>query len=150
MQTLRLAVVTFLVVSVSVPASAASEERQLKAMLTEFLDAASTGGKGKPVFERFFADDVIYTRSTAQVLHKSDLMKSVDQPPPADAPKTTYDQADTTIHLFGDNLAIVNFQLVRRVVADKPEIRSYRNTATFLKRNNRWQVIAWQSTAVPK
>ena len=74
-------------------------------------------------------------------------MKSFDTPPPPDAPKTTYEQADTIVRQFGDSLAIVNFQLIRRVAGTgKPEITHFRNTAAFLKRNNRWQVIAWQST----
>jgi len=39
----------------------APSARQLTSMLNEFLDAAGRGDRA--VFDRFFADDVIYTRS---------------------------------------------------------------------------------------
>src|SRR5262245_11787749 len=125
--------------------SAAAEE--LKNLLHEFLSAA--GRSDKAVFERFFADDLIYTRSAGVTISKADIMKGLNEPPKPDDPKTTYDGDDITVHEYG-NMAIVNFRLIQNLEKDgKKETNYFRNTGTFLKRNGRWQAVAWQATRVP-
>ena len=57
---------------------------QLIAMLNNFLAAAShtpASATDKAVFDQFFADDVIYTRAAGMVVSKSDIMRSLDEPP---------------------------------------------------------------------
>lgn len=121
--------------------------KQLTTRLNEFLDAA--GRNDKAVFDRFFADDVIYTRSAGKTIGKSDIMKSVEHPE-ANGPKSTFTADDVTIHDYG-KAAVVNFRLVANTEKDgKTETSHYRNTATFLKRDKGWQVVAWQSTKVPE
>ena len=79
---------------------------------------------------------------------KPEIMKSFDTPPPADSPKDNYSAEDVTVKQYGDT-AIVNFRLVRNTeTAGKTETRNYRNTGTFLRRNGKWQVVAWQATPV--
>ena len=121
--------------------------RQLTSRLNEFLDAA--GRSDRAVFDRFFADDVIYTRSAGLTIDKATIMKSFDRPD-ANAGKSTFSADDVTIHDYGTT-AIVNFRLVAQSEKDgKTDTSHYRNTATFLKRDNGWQVVAWQSTKVPE
>ena len=129
-----------------------STTHQLAAMLNQFLDDASNGNRAG--FDRFFADDVIYTGSNALVRHKPDIMKNVGSMKPTPDKKTTYSAEDVTVHDFGD-AAIVAFRLVARtetksVKGSKVETDSYRNTGTFVRRNGRWQVVAWQATKIPK
>lgn len=126
--------------------------RQLTAMLNQFLDDASNGNRAG--FDRFFADDVIYTGSNALVRTKPEIMKNVGSMKPTPDKKTTYSAEDVTVHDFGD-AAVVAFRLVARTEtknASGPhvETESYRNTGTFVRRNGRWQVVAWQATKVPK
>lgn len=125
---------------------------QITAMLNQFLDDASTGNRGG--FDRFFADDVIYTGSNALVRTKPDIMKNVGSMKPRADKKTTYSAEDVTVHDFGD-AAVVAFRLVARTETKnakgpKIETTSYRNTGTFVRRNGRWQVVAWQATKIPK
>ncbi len=125
---------------------------QITAMLNQFLDDASNGNRAG--FERFFADDVIYTGSNALVRHKSDIMKNVGSMKPTSDKKTTYSAENVTVHDFGD-AAIVAFRLVARTETKNAagtdvKTESYRNTGTFVRRNGRWQVVAWQATKVPK
>lgn len=128
----------------SVVVAQPSPEQTLRALLTEFLDAAGRGDKA--VFERFFADDVIYTRATGVVVTKAEIMKSLDEPRPADAPKMAYSAEDVNVRVHGST-AVVNFRLVGRAEqGGKTEITNYRNTGTFMLRNGRWQVVAWQAT----
>jgi ketosteroid isomerase-like protein len=123
--------------------------RELTAMLRQFLDDA---GKGNAAgFEKFFADDVIYTRSAGVVTYKAEIMKNVGNLRPTTESKTTYSAEDITVHEYGDT-AVVAFRLVGRTehTDGKVEIANYRNTGTFLRRNSRWQVVAWQSTKMPE
>lgn len=124
----------------------------LTARLNQFLDDASNGNRAG--FDRFFADDVIYTGSNALVRTKSEIMKNVGSMKPTPDKKTTYSAEDVTVHDFGD-AAIVAFRLVahtetKNAKGSKVETDSYRNTGTFVRRNGRWQVVAWQGTKISK
>jgi len=134
-------------------AASSTTERELTAMLTQFLNDAGTNNPAG--FDRFFADDLIYTRSAGATTTKADIMRSLNSPraeitSAAPAPKSTFSAEDITIHPYGDT-AIVAFRLVGRTEHPdgKVEISNYRNTGTFLRRNGKWQVVAWQSTKMP-
>lgn len=152
----RWAVVAALLL-VSKPAMAQSDSsttvRELTAMLNQFLnDAGANNAEG---FDRFFADDLIYTRSAGATTTKADIMRSLRAPrtssaAAAPASKSTYSAEALTVHPYGD-AAVVAFRLVGRT--EHPdghvEVANYRNTGTFLRRNGKWQVVAWQSTKMP-
>ena len=140
-----------LVAALALPCLAAklSTADELTALLRDFLEGVSKNDKA--VFDRFFADDLIYTRSAGATITKADILKSLDEPTPPDAPKTVYDSDDITVHAYG-NMAVMNFRLIQHTTDKdgKSETHYYRNTGTFLKRNGRWQVVAWQATKAPE
>ena len=117
------------------------------ALLHEFILNAGNGDRA--IFDKFFADDVIYTRATGAVITKVSIMEGLGKPSPASEGKSAYSAEDVTVHEYGDTV-IVAFQLVGRTEhADgKVETSHYRNTGTFLRRNGRWQVVAWQATKI--
>jgi len=118
--------------------------KELVALLNEFLDAAGRGDAA--VFNRFFADDVIYTRSAGVTIGKSEIMKNVSSLAPTTEKKTVYAAQDVTVHDYGDS-AVIAFRLVAKTDAGgKTETANYRNTGTFLRRGGKWQAVAWQST----
>ncbi len=121
--------------------------QEVIALLHEFMAAAGRGDRA--IFDKFFADDVIYTRATGAVITKADIMESLEKPVPASAGKSTYSAEDITVHEYGDTV-IVAFELVGRTEHPdgKVEIAHYRNTGTFLRRNGRWQAAAWQATKI--
>lgn len=123
--------------------------RELTTLLNQFMRDASDNNRAG--FERFFADDLIYTGSNGMVHTKADIMRSLSAPKAANAgsEKESFSAQDILVHDFGDT-AIVAFQLVARTQhADgKTEISNYRDTGTFLRRHGRWQAIAWQATKV--
>src|SRR5438067_597767 len=90
---------------------------ELKQLLNEFLKAASTNNRA--IFERFFADDVLYTRASGVTITKADIMRSLDSPQAGSADAehaqqraaSTYDSENVTVHQYGD-MAVVNFTLV--------------------------------------
>ncbi len=131
--------------------SSSATTRELTALLNQFMKDASTNNAAG--FDRFFADDLIYTGSNGMVHTKAEIMGSLNAPKPAaaSAEKQIYSAENVVVHDFGGT-AIVAFQLVAHTEhADgKIEISNYRNTGTFLRRNGRWQVIAWQATKIPE
>lgn len=130
--------------------SSSATARELTAMLNQFMkDASANNAAG---FNRFFADDLMYTGSNSMLHTKADIMGSLNtaKPASASADKQIYSAENIVVRDFGDT-AIVAFQLMARTQhADgKTEISNYRDTGTFLRRGGRWQVIAWQATKVP-
>lgn len=124
---------------------AKSTEKELTTMLRNFLDGAATGDKA--AFERFFAEDVIYTRGSGIVVDRAAILKNVE-PAKTGEPVPHYDAVDILIHQKGD-VAVVNFRLVVEVDNHgKQEKSYYRNTGTFLRQSGQWKVIAWQATPI--
>jgi len=121
--------------------------REITGLLNQFLEDAGRGNRAG--FEKFFADDVIYTRSVGVVVTKAEILANVESLKPTAESKTTYSAENTTIHEYGET-AVAAFRLVARTELrdGKLENSYYRNTGVFLRRNGRWQVIAWQSTKI--
>lgn len=120
----------------------------LRQMLDEFLAGASRNDAA--VHERFWADDLVYTGSSGRRVGKDDILGDVRGAP---APKpgervTTYTAEDVRIRQYGD-AAVVAFRLVATTPSPgRAEVKEFHNTGTFVKRDGRWQVVAWQATAI--
>ncbi|MBK9214533.1 MAG: nuclear transport factor 2 family protein [Chloracidobacterium sp.] len=124
---------------------------ELTQMLNDFL--AGAGKNDAAVHDRFWADDLIYTRSAGVRINKEELMKGVRSAPApkVDDPVTVYTAEDIKIQQYG-NAAIVAFRLVINTTkADGTKtVGNNLNTGTFVKRNGKWQAVAWQSTVIPE
>jgi hypothetical protein len=118
--------------------------QQVVALLKEFL--AGAGGRDPALYDRFFADDVVYTRSTGAFTTKPMIMESVRKP--SSDPATSFAAEDLTVRDFG-NTVVVAFKLVGKTPHDgQVDTLLARDTGTFLRRNGRWQVVAWQATRI--
>lgn len=131
-------------------AQTAPDAAELSKLLQDFL--AGAGKNDAAMHERFWADDLIYTASAGRRIGKADIMREVrEEGPPKPGDETTvYTGEDIRIQQYGDT-AIVAFRLV--ATTDKKgakEVKNYLNTGTFLKRDGKWQTVAWQATARPE
>ncbi|MGE0104959.1 MAG: nuclear transport factor 2 family protein [Blastocatellales bacterium] len=127
-----------------------ADETQLTQLLNDFLAGASRNDPA--MHDRFWAEELIYTSAAGQRRGKDEIMRGVRSAPPPKPgdPKNNYSAEEIRIRLYGDT-AIVAFRLVNNSEKDgKTETSKYYNTGTFLKRNGKWQVIAWQATAIPR
>jgi ketosteroid isomerase-like protein len=121
--------------------------QQVTQLVRDFL--ANVPKNDPKVFQEFFADDVIYTRATGLTVSKAEILKNIDVRATSD-PQITFEADDFTVHPYGE-MAVVNFRLIAHNVENgKPTTAYYRNTGTFLKRNGKWQAVAWQATKVPE
>jgi ketosteroid isomerase-like protein len=131
------------------PVASAQESAAVQQVTRLVRDFLANVPKNDPkVFQEFFADDVIYTRATGLTVTKADILKNIDVRATS-TPEATFEADDFTVHTYGE-MAVVNFRLIgHNVDKDKPTTY-FRNTGTFLKRNGKWQAVAWQATRVPE
>jgi ketosteroid isomerase-like protein len=129
------------------PAPDASE---LTKLLKDFLAGASRSDAA--MHDRFWADDLIYTASAGRRIGKADIMREVrEEGPPKPGDETTVFTAENIRVQQYDDTAIVAFRLVGTTDKDgKKTVNDYLNTGTFLKRDGKWQAVAWQATIIPK
>lgn len=150
MKGLMLILVSVLALTISGFSQTAPDAPELSRLLNEFLAGASRNDAA--IHDRFWADDLIYTRSAGVRINKEELMKGVRSAPARKDgdPVTGYSAENVRIQQYGD-AAIVAFKLVIATTsADGAKTVSYNlNTGTFIKRNGRWQAVAWQSTVIP-
>ena len=126
-------------------AATAPAAEELTQLLQEFLDGASRNDID--AHERFWADDLIYTRSAGVRMGKAEILENARSGPTATAaPPTEYSAEDIRIQQYGET-AVVAFRLVGRTRSG-PEavVEHFLNTGTFVKRKGEWRVVAWQST----
>lgn len=129
--------------------SEAPAAAELTQLLRDFLAGASRNDVA--AHERFWADDLVYTRSAGVRVGKADILASARAPEPATpAPPTTYSAEDIRIQQYGDT-AVVAFRLVGITGTGKDATtQHFLNTGTFVKRNGEWRAVAWQATRVPE
>ena len=132
------------------PCQPAADATKLESLLAEFLAGASRNDAA--VHDRFWAESLVYTRSTGRRIGKAEIMKEVRAAPPAGpgVSHTRYSAEDVRIQQFGDT-AVVAFRLKGTTsdVGGREELVEFLNTGTLAKREGRWQAVAWQATRVP-
>jgi hypothetical protein len=133
------------------PSATAPDGDALKQLLKEFLDGA--GRNDVAVHDRFWADELIYTRSAGQRLSKADILRDTKAeaaaPKKPDEGEKTYGAEDIRVLQYG-NTAVVAFRLVATTKKETTtEVTNYFNTGMFVKRDNKWQAVAWQATKIP-
>lgn len=126
---------------------AAAEE--LTQLLEDFLDGASRNDFD--AHDRFWAEDLIYTRSSGARVGKAEILENVRSGPTGTAAEPAeYSAEDIRIQQYGDT-AVVAFRLVGRTGnGPQPVVEYFLNTGTFVKRDGEWRVVAWQATRVPE
>lgn len=139
-----------LLLTSGVLAQSAPDAAELTKLLNDFLAGASRNDAA--VHERFWADDLIYTRSAGRRVNKAEVMHDVRTAPPPKPtdPKTVYTAEDIRIQQYGDT-AVVAFRLVATTETGGAKyVANLLNSGTFVKRDGKWQVVNWQSTRMPK
>lgn len=128
------------------PAPAAEE---LTRLLKEFLGGASR--KDVAAHDRFWADDLIYTRSAGVRMGKAEILADARTGPHTTAADSTkYSAEEIRIQQCGET-AVVAFHLVGTMGSgEQAVVTHFLNTGTFVKRIGEWRAVAWQSTRAPE
>jgi ketosteroid isomerase-like protein len=130
--------------------NSAPDTAELTRLLQDFL--AGAGKNDIAMHDRFWADELVYTSALGRRKGKADIMRELRAEPATPKPEegtTVYTAEEIRIQQYGDT-AIVAFRLAATTdKAGTKEVKNYLNTGTFLKRSGKWQVVAWQATALP-
>lgn len=124
-----LTVIVLMILASGLQAQTAPDGAELTRLLKEFLIGASRNDA--TIHERFWAEDLIYTRAVGRRIGKAELMRDVRSAPAAKSgdPTTTYTGEDIRIQQYGDT-AIVAFRLVGKIQrARGTETTNHLNTA---------------------
>ena len=152
MKRILFSVVVLFALTTLLPAQTAPDAAELTKLLQDFLAGASKNDTA--MHDRFWADELVYTSALGRRKGKPDIMRELREetkatPKPEDG-SAVYTAEDIRVQQYGDT-AVVAFRLVATTdKAGTKTVANYFNTGTFLKRNGKWQVIAWQATALPK
>ena len=92
--------------------------------------------------EEILADDLIYTHTTASLDTKASFIDSIAS---GSRNYRSIEQEDVKIRQFGDSVVVTG--QVKLHVGDNKF--SARFIDVYAKRNNAWQMVAWQSTRIP-
>ena len=137
-----------ILLAVNTSAQTAPDAAELTKLLNDFLAATTDPA----VHERFWADDLIYTRSAGRRISKAEVLRDVRSAPapkPGD-PKTVYSAEDLRIQQYGET-AVVAFRLVGTTnTAAGTQVAKLLNSGTFVRRSGKWQVVNWQSARIPR
>jgi ketosteroid isomerase-like protein len=150
MKTIICTALLLLTLASGVLAQTAPDAAELTKLLNDFLAGASRNDAA--IHERFWADDLIYTRSAGRRVNKAEVMHDVRNAPAPKStdPKTIYTAEDIRIQQYGDT-AVVAFRLVATTdTGGTKQVANLLNSGTFVKRNGKWQVVNWQSTRMPR
>lgn len=124
-----------------------SQEKDVEVLtqiLHSFLEGASNNDR--ETHENFWAEDLIYTSSIGNRFGKAQIMAGFENDiPPADTPKTVFTAEEIQIRVYSD-MAVMAFKMKGTT---GEAVQYYYNSGTFLKRNEKWQVVNWQATKIP-
>ena len=113
-----------------------AESRRLRALVS--ADYAA--------LDRLLGDDLTYTHSTAKVDTKASYLE------PLLSGRTRYtslDPEDVQVRVYGTTGVIIGALRSVALVAGKESRTHMRFTSTWVRRDDRWQMVAWQSTRLP-
>jgi len=149
MRRVVLLIIALVVLCSSIRAQTAPDAAELTKLLNDFLSGASKNDAA--MHERFWADDLIYTGAAGRRVSKANIMVDLRKSPTTPSPtRTSYSAEEIRIQQYGDT-AIVAFRLVANIEdGKKTVVTKFLNTGTFLKRNGKWQAVAWQATRLPR
>ena len=92
------------------------------------------------------ADDLIYTHSTARVETKAEFIGNVTS---GRTRYVSFERDDVNIRDYGDTAVVTGHAKLHVTTGNQDLEFRVRFLDIYCKLNDRWQMVAWQSTKVP-
>jgi hypothetical protein len=125
--------------------SASTTEQELKRIAQQLLDAVASGDKA--VWEKYVADDVIYTDENWSILTKKQLLDSLSPLPKGYSGSVRIANVQSRIN--GDSAVLSYRVLEEEFIFGQRITPIYLATDTYFKRDGRWQLIASHVIVIP-
>lgn len=120
-------------------------EQELKEIAQQLLDAVTNGDKN--VWEKFLAEDAVYTDEEGNTLTKKELVKEIRPLP--DGYKGSL-RVSNPRFVVNENAAVITYDALEDLEMFGQKIfTKYHTTDTYVKREGRWQLIATQVSVIP-
>lgn len=98
-------------------------------------------------FDRISSDDHISTHSNGRIVTKAEEKAYLAKVSPSHPRIASIKTVDVDVRVYG-NAAVIIGRVIEQVRGGGE--RQYRYTTTWVKRQNRWQVVAEQHTRIPE
>lgn len=131
--------------AISSQTSDAATEKEIVAIIQKLMDAIAVGDKA--VWEKYVADDVIYTDENWKVLTKKDLVDQLSPLPKGYSGSIKV--ANVRSRIKGDTAVIVWDCLEEETVFGQRLTPTYLVTDTYFKQNGQWQLVASETIVKP-
>lgn len=113
-------------------------QQQLRTLTREWVDAESA--RDEVALRGILDERLVATFGTGAVVGKEDYVKAVMRP--GRSKMTRHDFTDETVVVVGDTGVVVGTDTIHSVKDGAEEATSYRYTATYIRRGERWTVLA--------
>ena len=123
--------------------SASGGEEQIKALLDQSREAALKGDSS--YIEKNVADDYTRTNFSGTTESKSNLINAYKS---GDLKYQSIETSDVKVQIYGDAAVATYAAQVKATNKGQDTSGSFRVTRVFVKRNGKWQEVAFQSTRV--
>ncbi|MEW6127015.1 MAG: nuclear transport factor 2 family protein [Acidobacteriota bacterium] len=120
-------------------------EKEILKLEQARVDAVTKGDTTK--LEQMFSDDLVYTHSNARVESKADFLNSVKT---GSIRYESMNHSDVTVNVYGNTAVMRGTSDIRVVNAGQSIALKIRFTTVYVKKDGRWQMVAWQSTRLPQ
>jgi len=125
--------------------SDAATEQELTRIAQELMDAVAVGDKA--VWQKYVADDLIYTDENWKVLTKKEIVDSMAPLPKGYSGSIRVTNVQSRIN--GDAAVLSWRALEEENVLGQKLTPTYLVTDTYFRRNGHWQLVATQITVMP-
>lgn len=102
--------------------------------------------KDVETLESLLADDLIYTHSSARLDTKRTLIQAMVA---GTTVYTSVKPSDVTAQDLGDTVVLTGIAHIEVVSNGTPNAFGVRFTDVYTRRDDRWQMVTWQSTRLP-
>jgi|SRR5262245_39139050 len=103
--------------------------------------------KDAAFFQKLWADEYLSTDQDGATFTKAQDLANLAA---AGTSQTSFALTDMKVHVYGDTAVVTGLNTIKATFKGKDTSGAYRFTDVFVKRDGRWQVVATQSSMIPK
>src|SRR5438105_2630163 len=118
-------------------------EQQLINLEKERSDAVIKGDTA--TLDRMTADDYVLTNALGQVRNKAQILADLKS---GELKYQSIDNDDVTVHVYGNAAVLTGHSTTKGQSGGKDISGQYRFTRVYVKRDGRWQSVAFQQTKI--
>jgi ketosteroid isomerase-like protein len=125
------------------PPQRSPAEQEVRTLQDQLINAYKQ--RDLTALERILADDYTFVESHGRVLRRADLVQNFGS---GDRVLTSYAIDDDHVSLYGEAAVMTYHYRTREKYRGEDQSGDFRMIRVFARRNNRWQMVAAQETAI--